>query len=177
MATSDTNEARVQENPAEDTPVIIEDFFPTILEMAGVEFSGQAGSLNNEEGVAELGTELDGRSFVPLLSGEQGDPERPLFWHFPHAWGGRGVRVSGPGIGATSTIRKGDWKLVYWHVDGRKELFNLRRDLGEKNNLAAEEAVKTAELSSALAEFLRRTNAVMPTRKATGDPVPYPDEL
>ena len=160
-----------------DTPVIIEDFFPTILEMAGVEFKGQAGSLNNEEGAAELGTGLDGRSFVPLLSGEQGDPERPLFWHFPHAWGGRGVRVSGPGIGATSTIRKGDWKLVYWHVDGRKELFNLRRDLGEKNNLAAEEAVRTAELSSALAEFLRGTNAVMPTRKATGDPVPYPDEL
>ena len=160
-----------------DTPVIIEDFFPTILEIAGVEFGGQAGSLHNEEGVAELGAELDGRSFVPLLRGEQGDPERPLFWHFPHAWGGRGRRVAGPGIGATSTIRKGDWKLVYWHVDGRKELFNLRQDLGEKNNLAAEEAAKTAELSSALADFLREANAVMPTRKATGDPVPYPDEL
>lgn len=160
------------------TPVTIEDFFPTILEIAGVEFSGQSGALNNHEGVVELGPELDGRSFVPLLRGEAGEPDRPLFWHFPHAWGGVArPRPTGPGIGATSTVRRGDWKLVYWHIDGRKELFNLAEDIGERHNLANDQPRMTADLSSLLGGFLRETDAVMPTRAATGRPVPYPDEI
>ena len=84
--------------------------------------------------------------------------------------------MEGPGIGATSTIKRGDWKLVYWHVDGRKELFNLRDDIGETRNLASEQPELVAELSSSLGKFLREANAIMPTRKATGAPVPYPDK-
>lgn len=161
-----------------DTPITIEDMFPTILEIAGVEFSGQSGAIFNDDGTIQLGPELDGESFVPLLRGEAGDPERTLYWHFPHAWGGLNrPRVEGPGIGATSTIKRGDWKLVYWHVDGRKELFNLRADIGETRNLASDQPELVAELSVSLGNFLRETNAIMPTRKATSAPVPYPDEL
>ncbi|MYG01184.1 MAG: sulfatase [Acidobacteriia bacterium] len=159
-----------------DTPITIEDMFPTILDIAGVEFSGQSGAIFNDDGIIQLGPELDGESFVPLLRGEAGNPERTLYWHFPHAWGGLSrPRVEGPGIGATSTIKRGDWKLVYWHVDGRKELFNLRADIGETRNLAADQPELVADLSAALGKFLRETNAIMPTRKATSAPVPYPD--
>lgn len=160
------------------TPVTIEDFFPTILEIVGVEFGGQSGALYNHEGVVELGSQLDGRSFVPLLRGEAGEPDRPLFWHFPHKWGGlRGPGPTGPGIGATSAVRRGDWKLVYWHIDGRKEVFNLAEDIGEKHNLANDQPQVTADLSSLLGGFLREVDAVMPTRVDTGELVPYPDEI
>ncbi len=160
-----------------DTPITIEDMFPTILEIAGIEFAGQSGTLFNDDGMIQLGPELDGESFVPLLRGEVGDLERTFYWHFPHAWGGLNrPRVQGPGIGATSTIRRGDWKLVYWHVDGRKELFNLRADIGETSNLASDQPELVAELSASLGNFLRETNAIMPTRKATNATVPYPDE-
>ena len=146
------------------TPVTIEDFFPTILEVARVECSSQRGALNNHGGVVELGPELAGRRFVPLLRGDPGGPDRPLFWHFPHAWGGLGRPTpTAPGIGATSAVRRGDWKLVYWHVDGRKELFNLAGDIGERHNLAEVRTRMTAELSSLLGGFLRETGAVLPT--------------
>ena len=160
-----------------DTPITIEDMFPTILEIAGVEFGGQSGALFNDDGTTELGPDLDGQSFAPLLRGEAGNPDRLLYWHFPHAWGGlTSARARGPGIGATSTIRRGDWKLVYWHVDGRKELFNLRSDIGEQRNLASDEPELVADLSAVLGKFLRETNAIMPRRTATGERVPYPDE-
>lgn len=160
------------------TLVTIEDFFPTILKIAGIEFSGQSGALNNHEGVVELGPELDGLSFVPLLRGEPGEPNWPLFWHFPHKWDGQsGPGPTGPGIGATSTVRRGDWKLVYWHIDGRKELFNLSEDIGEKNNLMNDQPQITTDLSSLLGRFPRETDAVMPTRVATSKPVALPDEI
>ena len=166
-----------QPGSTNDTPITIEDMFPTILEVAGVEFSGQEGAIFNVDGTTQLGPELDGQSFVPLLRGEAGNPDRTLYWHFPHAWGGlNNPRVTGPGIGATSTIRRGDWKLVYWHVDGRKELFNLKTDISELQNLAGDESELVADLSASLGAFLRDTNAIMPSRKATGTKVPYPDE-
>ena len=166
-----------QPGSVNDTPITIEDMFPTILEVAGVEFSGQEGAIYSDEGTTQLGPELDGQSFLPLLRGEAGNPDRTLYWHFPHAWGGLNrPRVQGPGIGATSTIRRGDWKLVYWHVDGRKELFNVKADISELQNRAADESELVADLSASLGSFLRETNAIMPSLKETGAKVPYPDE-
>ena len=166
-----------QPGSVNDTPITIEDMFPTILEVAGVEFSGQEGAIYSDEGTTQLGSELDGQSFLPLLRGEAGNPDRTLYWHFPHAWGGLNrPRVQGPGIGATSTIRRGAWKLVYWHVDGRKELFNVKADISELQNRAGDESELVADLSASLGNFLRETDAIMPSLKETGTKVPYPDE-
>ena len=74
-----------------DTPVIGTDFFPTLLELAGID------SIPEQH--------LDGVSLVPLLKGEAID-ERPLFWHYPH-YGNQGGEPS-------SIIREGDWKLIYY---------------------------------------------------------------
>jgi hypothetical protein len=60
-------------------------------------------------------------------------------------------------------------------VDGRKELFNLRTDIGEQRNLASDEPELVADRSASVGKFLRETNAIMPSCKATGGPVPYPD--
>lgn len=143
-----------------DRYVIIEDFFPTILEMAGVK---------NYETIQPV----DGISFVPMLTGT-GDTSkgRQLYWNYPNLWGN-----DGPGIGATCAIRDGDWKLIYYYADGRKELFNIRQDIGEKNNLAASEPSLVKTLSKDLGEYLRRVDAQRPSFKATGQPAPWPDEL
>lgn len=140
--------------------VIIEDFYPSILEMAGVD------SLNTVQ-------KVDGQSFVPVLKGEKEyDGVRSLYWHYPNEWG-----PSGPGIGAASTIRKGDWKLIYYHLDQKMELFNLKEDIGETNNLIEEEGDKATELAKDLTEYLKDVDAQMPTYKISGKQVPYPAEL
>ncbi len=142
-----------------NSKVIIEDFFPTILEMAGVR------TYNTVQTV-------DGKSFVPLLlNPEQETGDRDLFWHFPNNWG-----PTGPGIGATSTIRSDDWKLIYYYRDQHFELFNIPEDIGEKNNLATKFPEKVRELAEKLGEYLRDVNAQRPSYKATGQPVPWPDE-
>ena len=141
-----------------EAPVIIEDFFPTILEIAGLREFG----------------EIDGRSFVPLLKGKKSpDPERALFWHYPNNWG-----PSGPGIGASSTIRKGHWKLIYYHDPGRMkryELFDLADDPGETKNLTKERPTVRSELARELAGYLRSVEATMPVDKVTGESVPLPE--
>lgn len=143
-----------------DDYLMIEDFYPTILEMAGIE-------------MPDTPQTIDGVSFMPLLTGKGENPSdnRALYWNFPNNWG-----PSGPGIGATCSVRKGDWKLIYYYEDGRKELFNVREDIGEKRNLAAQEPALTQALSVQLGEYLRSVGAQRPVFKATGKPAAWPDE-
>lgn len=149
----------VQPSTRCDKYVIIEDFFPTILEMAGVK---------NYHTVQPI----DGISFLPMLRGTGDTSEgRSLYWNYPNLWGN-----DGPGIGATCAIRKGDWKLIYYYADGKKELFNIKNDIGEKNNLATAEPDLVKKLSEELANYLRGVDAQRPSFKATGQPVPWPDE-
>ena len=49
-----------------------------------------------------------------------------------------------------------DWKLIYYHADRRFELFNLREDLGETNNLAEREPERLQALANELTEYVRR---------------------
>ena len=142
-----------------DDYVIIEDFFPSILEMAQVK------SYNVPQSV-------DGVSFVPMLRGEQAE-SRSLIWNMPNNWISGDFREHG--IGATCTIRQGDYKLIYWYEDGRKELYNIRTDIGETENLAATMPELTAHLCSQLADALRRMDAQRPTITATGQLCPWSD--
>lgn len=138
--------------------VIIEDFFPTIVELAGIE---------NYKTVQYV----DGKSFVSTLKGEKQDnDDRALFWHYPNHWG-----PSGPGIGASSTIRKGDWKLIYYHIDSSFELFNINDDVGETKNLATNEKEKLKILARELGSYLRDVNAQMPIKNDLNKQVPWPD--
>ncbi|HOS92709.1 MAG TPA: sulfatase [Armatimonadota bacterium] len=137
-------------------PVIIEDFYPTLLELAGV---------------PEI-TSPDAQSVVPLLRGEApGTGSRALHWHYPNCWG-----PPGPGIGASSTIRRGDWKLIYYHADQSYELFNIAEDIGEERNRARSEPHRVSELADALRDHLLAVDAQMPSLRSTGEPVPLPGE-
>ncbi len=139
--------------------VIIEDFYPSILEMAGID------SLETVQ-------KVDGQSFVSVLKGETYDGIRPLFWHYPNEWG-----PSGPGIGAASTVLKGDWKLIYYHVDRSMELFNLKDDIGETKNLVEENPEKLKDLATTLSDYLKGVKAQMPIDRETGEVVEYPMQI
>lgn len=143
-----------------DKYLIIEDFYPTILEMAQVK-------------KYKTFQPIDGISFLPLLK-ETGDPskERALYWNCPNIWGNKG-----PGIGPTCAVRQGDWKLVYYYETGKKELFNMPEDIGEKNDQASAHPDIVKKLSRSLGKFLRKVGGQRPTFRATGKPCPWPDEI
>ena len=143
-----------------DKYLMIEDFYPTLLEIAEVK-------------EYKTTQPLDGISFVPLLTGT-GDPSRnrALVWNFPNIWGN-----DGPGINLDCSIRKDDWKLVYYYETGEKELFNVPADIGEKNDVAVQYPDIVKRLSKELGAYLRSTDAQRPIFKNTGKPCPWPDEI
>ncbi len=102
----------------ENTPVISTDFYPTILEMAGLP--------------AQPTQHLDGISLVPLLRApdENTPVHDALYWHYPH--------YSNQGGFPGGAIRIGDWKLIERYEDGQVNLYNLGTDLGELHDLAAQ---------------------------------------
>lgn len=140
--------------------LLIEDFFPTILEMA---------QINNYQTVQKV----DGKSFVPMLT-QAGTTakNRDLIWHCPNLWGG-----SGPGIGTTSTIRSNDWKLIYYYDTQTFELFNIKEDIGETINRAQDQKQIVKDLAIKLGTQLRSMDAQRPKFKSTGKPAPWPDQV
>lgn len=154
-----------------DKYLIIEDFFPSILEMAG------AGGHTAVQSV-------DGVSFVPMLTGES-DPSdgRSLIWNTPNNWTNMidEEQKTALGIGQTCAIRKGRYKLVYRYTTGRKELYDLTDDIGESRDIAAEHPDITESLSRELGEYLRSVDAQRPSHKEDGGkagaPFAWPDEI
>ena len=140
-----------------DIPVIIEDFFPSILELAGVEDP-------------QLLQQVDGESFVRLLNGYEKAEERALIWHYPNKWQSK----AGQGINYKSAIRKGNWKLVYHMKTGQMELFNLKEDLSETTDLLGKHPKKVRELAEIMGTKLKLWNAPMPVVKKTGKAVEFP---
>ena len=134
-----------------EEPVITVDYYPTILEIAGV------------GGDASHNTEVDGLSLTPVL----GDPNASLnrdalYWHYPHYHPG--------GSTPHSAIRAGDWRLVEFFEDGQSELYNLNDDIGEANDLAGEMPEKVAELKAKLAAWREEVGAQMPRENPDYDP-------
>ena len=145
-------------NSKSDKYLIIEDFFPTILEMAQIKRYHTV-------------QHIDGVSFVPLLKGTgDSSKKRSLYWNFPNGWG-----KPGPGFGASCTIRKGDWKLIYYYGMQKKELFNIAEDISEKQNLVDKYPDMVRKLSKELSIYLRQKKAQRPSFKDTGELVPWPD--
>lgn len=128
-------------------PINSVDLFPTLLEVAGAK--------------RPENYPLDGASYLGLLThGGKGSLKRDaLFWHFP------GYLGAGAGTWRTTpagAIRAGDWKLQEFFEDGRLELYNLREDVGEKNNLAAQQPDRVKKLHDRLVAWRKDINAPMP---------------
>ncbi|MDA7936066.1 sulfatase [Akkermansiaceae bacterium] len=130
-----------------DALVIGTDFYPTLLEMAGLP--------------AKPEEHLDGISITKILDGSAIEPKRDqLFWHYPH------YHRTKP-YGAT---RHGDWKLIEFLEDGALELYNLKEDRGETTNLAEKNPAKAAELLAELKAWRISVGAQIPTKNPDYDP-------
>ena len=165
-----------------EEPVIIEDFYPTLLEAAGVPLPTQAELAETPEGVyadGPLRQVLDGASFLPVALGQRGTVRadgtaRPLLWHYPNKWG---EGPAGKAYNYYSALRLGRWKLIYQHSDQSFELYDLPTDLSESRNLAAERPEEVDRLRREMGRLLRERGAQMPIVQATGAAVPWPDEV
>ena len=180
---------KVAPNTRVNTPVICEDLFPTILGMAGVKNYDVVQTVDGKSLVnlvtkgsklaakaAKRGEIADQRAANAFVVPEEVsgiDPERALIFHYPHQWKPYDL----VDIDYLSAVRKGDWKLLYRMRTGALELYNLKSDIGEQNNVAAEHPEKVKELAAAISTKLREWNSPMPKLKADGKVIPLPDKL
>lgn len=134
-----------------ETPVVLTDLVPTLLETAGIDVAKTVGP-------------LDGVSVTKLLRGEP-FPPRTLCWHFPH-YTNQGSRPAG-------AVREGDWKLIEHFEDGGLELFNLAQDIGETKNIAADEPARTDDLRRKLQTWRASVGARMLTPNPAFDPAQH----
>lgn len=150
---------KIDAHKRNNTPIVIEDLYPTILSMAG---------LKNYR----VPQTIDGQNLLPLLKGnDKAFRNRSLIWNFPNIWDGTGL-----GISLNCAIRQGNWKLIYTYDTGQKELYDVVNDLGEEHDRSKDFPDKVKELSHLLGTQLRAMNAQRPSFTATGKPCPWPDE-
>lgn len=127
-------------------PTIHVDVYATLLELAGAPKPPQT---------------LDGESMVALFKDPAAKLKRDaIYTHFPGYLEGYGTgkwRTAPVG-----TIQMGDWKLLEFFETGRLELYNLRDDPGEKNDLAERMPERVRELHTRLSEWRKSVNAAMP---------------
>ncbi len=141
---------RIEPGTISDIPVTNIDFFPTILELAGIEIPG--------------GKVLDGQSLLPVMTGTGTIKERPLFWHFPVYLEGGNQETQDPVFRTRpgSAVRFGGWKLIQYFENNELELYNLAEDIGEKKNLASTNPQKSNELLMILERWREEINAPVP---------------
>ena len=123
------------------------DFFPTLLEASG----------------AKPPADLDGLSLLSIFRGEKQKP-RALFWHYPH-YANQGSKPGG-------AVRRGEYKMIEFYETGRRELFDLTKDVSESRNLAADKPGVVQELADQLETWRATVGAKMPTPNPDYKPNP-----
>lgn len=114
-----------------DELVMTFDLLPTFLDILEISFPPKKKS-----------NAFDGVSFLPLLRGGNLAKERTLFWR----------------MSSQKAVRDGGWKLVIRDQDNLPELYNLKQDIGEQNNLASQHPEKVFQLKAKLEAWERDVN-------------------
>jgi arylsulfatase A len=149
-----------------DVPVVGTDFLPTVTAAAGLAVPGDRA--------------IDGENVLPLLTGDAFRRAKPIYWQFNYA-------QSEPKV----ALRDGDWKIVAGlselpqnrtaiddvsnhalkHAEPVGfELYNLKADIGEQNDLVTAEPAKLTELKAKLVGRFREVQTETPTWPAFTDP-------
>ena len=142
----------IQPNSWSHVPIVGYDLFPTFCSWAKIPQN-------------QLPRNIEGGSFAHILPKDgQGEINRSrsgLFFHFPHYQSEDGPQ---------SSVRDGNWKLIYFYEDQHAELFNLENDISERTNLAAKDPARTMAMQTQLESYLREINAQFPTPNPEFDP-------
>ena len=125
-----------------DAPVTSQDFFPTFAETLGY--------------VPHELPQHDGVSLLSMLQESPSTlPRKRLFWHYPHYY-----RRMTPG----SAIRQNDWKLIHFYEDERMELYHVKEDAGETNDLSGQLPERVRAMRAALDGWRQSVKAGEPRR-------------
>ena len=135
---------KVEAGAVEETPVILTDLHPTILAATGLDLNS---TIPN-----------DGHNLLPLLKGKEKLKNRAVYWHYPNFAFHRDNRLG-------SAIREGDHKLIHFYDTDSVELYNLKNDIGEKNDLSGKMPQLASRLKNKLKVWLQDSGAVMPTKR------------
>ena len=172
-----------------NTPVVAEDLYPTILEMAGVDSFQSVPQIDGQsivrlltdgstavrkamdEGVITSQQQANDFQIAEEISGI--DPQREVLAHYPHQWKPYQLRD----IDYMSSLRKGDWKIVYRHREQTLELYNIGDDITERNDLSQSHPDILRQMADALTAKLNGYDVLLPTFRATGEEIPMPNEL
>lgn len=121
------------------------DFYPTLMELAGIK--------------SPADQVLDGESLIPALTKNEYNPKRAIFWHYP-------VYHHDEPAGA---VRKGNWKLIQNFVTNDVELYNLKADISESQDLADQYPEKREELKTLLENWQKNVKAEFPVANTDFD--------
>ncbi len=135
---------KVEAGAVEETPVILTDLHPTILAATGLDLNS---TIPN-----------DGHNLLPLLKGKEKLKNRAVYWHYPNFAFHRDNRLG-------SAIREGDHKLIHFYDTDSVELYNLKNDISEKNDLSGKMPQLASRLKNKLKVWLQDSGAVMPTKR------------
>ncbi|PAY19172.1 N-acetylgalactosamine 6-sulfate sulfatase (GALNS) [Rhodopirellula sp. SM50] len=145
-----------------DARIQTSDYYPTLLDLLEID--------------AQPEQTFDGISITAALDGKSLDREA-IFTYFPHS-----PRIP-EWLPPAVSVHAGDWKLIrvfFGGDDGKHDykLFNLRADIGERNNLAKEHPKRVRQLDAMIDEFLEDTRAVLPLPNPKFDPAKFdPDQI
>ncbi|MBM3333071.1 sulfatase-like hydrolase/transferase [Candidatus Sumerlaeota bacterium] len=129
---------RAKAGVVSDEPVNNTDALPTLCEIAGVE--------------PPRDRIIDGASILPILEGKKIERQIPLYWQYD-------IAIGDPKV----TMRQGDWKILAHKGLAKFELYNLRDDLVEKNDLSQQEPQRLKDMSETLVALHEQIRKEAPT--------------
>jgi len=130
------------------TPVICEDYLPTLCHWAGIHAPSIA---------AEQKWPLDGVNLTGVIQGQAKLPPRPLIFHYPHFWGPQGI-----GYQPHSAMRLGPLKLIHFYHNDQWELYDLSQDISESNNRFDPDSSEHQQLQQRMIQELEHRNYQLP---------------
>lgn len=131
---------QIQQNIETEALLTSTDFYPTILELLNLDALPQQ--------------HQDGISQVAVLEGKEDSLRKEIFWHYPHYHGS----MNRP----SAAIRSGDYKFIKWYEEGDVELYDLKVDISERNNLVDQKPEKVKELDEKLQQWQEEIGAKFP---------------
>ncbi len=145
---------KIKPNTVSDEVISSIDFYPTLLDLAATE--------------ADKDQILDGVNLLPYLTKGKKIQREAIYCHFPHYTPATNNYPS-------TSVRKGDWKLIRVYGEGENcndgyELYNLKEDIGEANNLATKMPEKVKELNKLIVKHVEDTEGIFPVKNPAYKP-------